>query len=246
VVGDEPPELVERAREIQEDVRVAGWSERADASARPGNTAVDSLGRHAFDWQGTRVSVPFPGRHAVQDALIALTVSDLLGVPPEAAAGGLAGAVTGALRGQVRRIGRLTVIVDCYNANPQSVRAALGRLELHEASTPKVAVLGTMLELGEASDRLHDDVLADALARGVDLVVATGAFAEAALRQGGPGVERVLAAADWQAAYPELRRRLEGDEVLLLKASRGIALEGMLPLPEQDFGDARDAVGGER
>ncbi len=46
---------------------------------------------------------------------------------------------------------------------------------------------------------------------------------------------RVLTAVDWRAAYPDVRERLEGDEVMLLKASRGIALEGMLPLLESDF-----------
>jgi UDP-N-acetylmuramyl pentapeptide synthase len=64
--------------------------------------------------------------------------------------------------------------------------------------------------------------------------VATGAFAPAA-ESLGSAAAGVLTAADWQAAYPRLRERLAGDEIVLLKASRGIAMEGMLPLFERDF-----------
>ena len=102
----------------------------------------------------------------------------------------------------------------------------------------KVAVLGSMLELGSESDRLHGAVLTNALARGFDLIVATGRFAAAAERLGVAGRKDVLTAEDWKSAYPGLRDRLRGGEVVLLKASRGIAMEGILPLLEQDFADA--------
>jgi UDP-N-acetylmuramoyl-tripeptide--D-alanyl-D-alanine ligase len=143
----------------------------------------------------------------------------------------------GALRGEIRRVGDLTLVVDCYNANPQSVRAALDLLE-GQAGARRVVVLGTMLELGSASARFHEEVLRDALRRDVEWVVATGGFAEAArdVRD-----ERLVTAPDWKAAYPDLRQRLEGDEIVLLKASRGVALEGILPLLEADFGNPRDS-----
>ena len=92
-----------------------------------------------------------------------------------------------------------------------------------------------MLELGEASCGLHDEVLADALARPIDLVVATGEFSRAADAIGIEDPSRLIAASSWEEAYPLLRERLAGDEVVLLKASRGVALEGNLPLMERDF-----------
>ena len=150
------------------------------------------------------------------------------------------------MRGEFRRIGDLTVIVDCYNANPQSVRASLEVLEVQGVATRKVAVLGTMLELGEASAALHVEVLRDALEREIDLLVATGGFAAAAEAIEADGQRlgsRVLTADAWADAYPELRERLEGDEILLLKASRGIALEGLLPMLEGDFGRDADVDG---
>ncbi len=237
VVGDRPPELAERAREIRADVRVAGSTERADPDARPDDVRVDEAGRHTFRWRGLTVTVPVPGRHAVDDALLALTVAELLGVPAEDAVRGIAGARPASLRGEVRRVGGLTLLVDCYNANPQSTRAALEALELHRTAPRRVAVLGTMLELGGASDRLHDEVLRDALARDIEMVVATGGFEAAARRVVADDV-RVLAAADWASAYPALRERLHGDEILLLKASRGVAMEGIIPLLERDYAAA--------
>jgi UDP-N-acetylmuramoyl-tripeptide--D-alanyl-D-alanine ligase len=160
---------------------------------------------------------------------------------------GIARAEPGSLRGEVRRIGGLTVVVDCYNANPQSVRAALDLLHGQSTASRTVAVLGTMLELGEAAARLHEETLSYVLELDIDLVVATGAFAAAdvvtahkATATGGTAAtraaDRVLCADDWQSAYPFLRERLDGDEVVLLKASRGVALEGILPSLERDFG----------
>jgi UDP-N-acetylmuramoyl-tripeptide--D-alanyl-D-alanine ligase len=235
VVGDEPEVLSSRARALCSTVRVAGWSERADADLRPDSAGVDVFGRYEFHWKGVKVVAPMAGRHAVSNALIALAIADLLGVPPRDAAQGLATTRTGSLRGEIRRIGDLTVIVDCYNANPQSVRASLDVLEQQGAVAQRVAVLGTMLELGDASERLHRDVLRDALTRDVDLVVATGAFGAAAEDLDLAQSTRVIAAPDWREAYPELRARLEGDEIVLLKASRGVALEGIVALIEADF-----------
>jgi len=232
VVGDDPEELVRHARGICPGVRVAGWTERADSGLRPAEADVDVFGCYRFRWKGQAVTLPLPGRHAVSDAMIALSVAELLGVSPAHAARGLESAETNPLRGEVRQIGDLTVIVDCYNANPQSVRAALDLLEGQGVAARRVAVLGTMLELGAESDRLHEETLADALSRDVQLVVATGGFSGAAMRLGRCDEDRVLCAGDWKEAYPRLRERLNGGEVVLLKASRGVALEGILPLLE--------------
>lgn len=235
VVGDEPPRLAEQARAFCPRLRVAGWSERADKDLRPRDPEVDVFGRYGFRWRDQTVAMPLAGRHAVADAMIALAIADLLGVPAKDAVRGLASAEMNPLRGEVRSVGSLTVIVDCYNANPQSVRAALDVLEGQGAASRRVAVLGTMLELGGASAPLHQEVLCDALSRDIDLVVATGGFADAAGRLEGKDASRLITAMDWEEAYPLLRERLAGDEVVLLKASRGVALEGILPLLERDF-----------
>lgn len=235
LVGDEPAVLVDGARAVCPSVRVAGWGERADPTLRPDRVEENEFGAHRFHWRGHDIALTLPGRHAVANAMIALAIAEMVGVSAKDAAKGIERAQPGSMRGEVRRIGGLTVVVDCYNANPQSVRAALDLLHGQSTAARTVAVLGTMLELGGAADRLHEDVFAHALGLDIELIVATGRFAHTAAATAA-GEDRVLRADDWQSAYPVLRERLEGDEIVLLKASRGVALEGVLPLLEQDFG----------
>jgi UDP-N-acetylmuramoyl-tripeptide--D-alanyl-D-alanine ligase len=110
-----------------------------------------------------------------------------------------------------------------------------------------VAVLGTMLELGRRSRQLHREVLEDALSRPLDLVVAVGGFAEAARELEAPTSDdrapRLLVVDDVQEAYPELLPELNGGEIVLLKASRGVELEQLVPLLEWDFGEQEGDIG---
>ena len=243
VVGDTPPSLPERARALRPRTRVAGWTDHADADLRPARVEVDARGAHSFDWRGARVALAVPGRHMAQNALLALAVSELLGVEPGPAAAGVSAVEPGWMCGQVERAGGLTLLLDCYNANPQSVRAALDLLELQGDAGRRIAVLGSMLELGERSESLHVEVLRDALARGLDAVVAIGAFAQAAASLGDVrGATTLVTADDPASAYTRLRELLSGNEVVLLKASRGIALETILPSLREDFGGAHPGL----
>ena len=115
------------------------------------------------------------------------------------------------------------------------MRASLEVLESQAVTGDKVAVLGSMLELGNAATELHAEVLKDAVARDVDLVIATGHFAEVAAELG-LSEEHVVSGENWEAVYSGLVDRLNGGEIILLKASRGIALERMLTRLEEDFG----------
>ncbi|MYC99989.1 MAG: UDP-N-acetylmuramoyl-tripeptide--D-alanyl-D-alanine ligase [Gammaproteobacteria bacterium] len=242
VVGDQPPALPERARALHPNVRVAGWSDAADANLRPQNPHPDAHGRYFFDWRNQRVHLQVPGRHAVYDALIALAISDLLQTPHGPAVRGLEQYRPQGMRGEQLHAGDLTLLLDCYNANPQSVRAALDLLGLIPSAGRRVAVLGSMLELGDRSAALHDELLSEALSRAVDVVLALGEFAAAAERlhkTGRQGSEpALLASADAAEGYALLRGFLEGNELILLKGSRGVALERLVPLIEADFGPA--------
>ena len=223
---------------------MAGWSDRADSDLRPVHVTVDTRGQHSFDWRGARVTLAGPGRHLVQNALLALAMAELFAVEPGEAAAGVSSVQPGWMRGQVEGVGGLTLLLDCYNANPLSVRAALDLLELQTEAPRRVAVLGSMLELGEQSQALHTDVLRDALSRKVDLVVAIGAFAAAASRiPPVPGSPEVLAVESPLTAYARLKEYLVGDEAILLKASRGVELESIMPKIREDFGGSSPAVG---
>jgi UDP-N-acetylmuramoyl-tripeptide--D-alanyl-D-alanine ligase len=242
LIAEEPAELPERAREIVgvARLRIAGFGEEADLRPDGGIDGIEVLPNGASRWsfRGTRIDLPLPGRHNVRNALLALGVAAELGVPAADAARGIAAMPVPKMRSEWRRVGTLGVLADCYNANPPSTLAAVDLLASVPAAGEKVAVVGTMREMGAHAESLHRSVAAAIAARvgeGIDRVVATGdfvpAFAEHAAKLG----ERLIAADDPLAAYERLRPVLKGDETILLKGSRGVALERLIPLLERDF-----------
>jgi len=245
VVGDDPAVLAERAGAVVPNLRVAGWSDRAAPAFRPSEAEVGERGCYRFGWMGERITMGLPGRHSVQNALLALATAHALGVDAGEAARRIGKVLPQGMRSEVRNLGGLTLILDCYNANPQSVRAALDLLETVQVLGPRVAVLGSMLELGERSPVLHRQVLEEALGRPLDLVVVTGHFAEAARWVSAPpGGPELVVAPSLEEADEVLRSRLGGTEVVLLKASRGVAMEALVPSLEGLFGPGTGASGG--
>jgi UDP-N-acetylmuramoyl-tripeptide--D-alanyl-D-alanine ligase len=101
-----------------------------------------------------------------------------------------------------------------------------------------------MRELGAHAEALHRSVAATIAAKvgeGIDRVVATGDFVPAFAEHEGRLGERLIAADDPLAAYERLRPVLRGDETILLKGSRGVALERLIPLLERDFAGAAES-----
>ena len=131
--------------------------------------------------------VPGYGSHLVTAALAAAAVGLELGLTGDEIAAGLVNYKTVGNRARVIRTGDITVIADCYNANPTSVRAAIDSLARMEGR--KVCVLGDMLELGEGKEKLHRGVGEYAVRGGADLVIGCGPLsrntAEAAKAAGG-------------------------------------------------------------
>jgi UDP-N-acetylmuramoyl-tripeptide--D-alanyl-D-alanine ligase len=167
-----------------------------------------------------------PGRWNVRNALLALGVATELGVGGAEAARAIAGVSRAKLRGEWLTLGEMRVLADCYNSNPPSLAAAVDLLASLPAAGRKIAVVGTMRELGESTAELHRRAAADLAARlgsGLDLVVATGAFVPAFA--GAAADERIVLSADPLDAYDRVSPTLRGDEIILLKASRGEALE---------------------
>ncbi|HEX8243017.1 MAG TPA: UDP-N-acetylmuramoyl-tripeptide--D-alanyl-D-alanine ligase, partial [Longimicrobium sp.] len=238
VVAEDPPELPERAERITGGMRlrVAGFGAEADVRPDGGSEGIEVLPGGATRWtfRGATIDLPLPGMHNVRNALVALGVSTELGVPVGDSAKSIAAMPAPKMRNEWRRVGTLNVLADCYNANPPSTRAALELLASIPSTGEKVAVLGTMRELGDHGRELHRQLAQTALARlgaGIDTVVFTGDYV--ASLDGARG--DVLADEDPLQAYEALRPRLKGDETILLKGSRGVALERLIPLLERDF-----------
>ena len=239
IVADVPASLPERARSLARRVRVAGWSERADESFRAESLQVDEDGRVRFRWQGRDVTLPFGGKVHVRNALIALAVGSEWEVDPDDAVAALESMSPPKMRGEAHRLGDLTVIADCYNSNPASLEAAVETLEQMPRRGGRVVVVGSMLELGAQSEALHRRSAERIAEADVDLVVATGLFEEAfegfRERLGG----RLITAEEPADALEPLLTRLEGSEVVLLKGSRGVALERFMEPLEERFGADR-------
>ncbi len=179
--------------------------------------------RAAIRARGRRIEleVAFTARHQLVNLLAAVGAAQAVGVEP-------AGPVEvsfGALRGEhiVLPSGAL-VINDCYNANPLSMRAALDDLATQDAAGRRIAVLGDMLELGPGELEAHRKVGAHAARTGVDVLVAVGPLSAAAAEAFAGEAHTVPDAPAAAALAAELVR--PGD-VVLVKASRGIALEAV-------------------
>tara|TARA_B100001123_G_scaffold171194_2_gene197010 strand:- start:2572 stop:4011 length:1440 start_codon:yes stop_codon:yes gene_type:complete len=242
VVGDDPLILSKEARKINPQTKVVGWSKQADSAFQPNEATMDKHGNWSFLWHGEPVHLRIPGRHSVVNALLALAVADMLDVPAATAASGVSSLETSPMRCEIRNIGELTLLLDCYNANPQSTRAALKLLADIEPERPKIAFLGDMLELGVRSEELHTTILIDAANMGFDIIVGTGYFTVAIDQVEYPSTgTEIISIADPIEAYNVLRDHLNGDEVILFKASRGFALERVIPEFERDFGNTMTA-----
>ena len=175
----------------------------------------------------TRIPARIPGlgKLSVHNALAGAAVGHAAGIEPPVIVHALAGGWSAAHRGQVVRLGRVTLIDDAYNASPPSVTAALDLL----AGLPgrRIAVLGEMLELGRASASGHREV-GTAAAATCDLLIVVGAGASgiaAGAKAAGLDASRILEARDREAALDLLRVRLRDGDVVLIKASRVVELD---------------------
>lgn len=227
VVGRDPSRLAEEARRRARTV-VAGAAPPGDVVAD--GFGVDDEGRCWLRWGGRKISLPVFGLHQVDNAMIALAVAREVGVEPDAALSGLTRVHIPGGRGRVIRSADLTIIDDTYNANPSSLERAVESAAwlARERQRPLAIVVGSMLELGPESARLHAAAAADIARREPALVGAVGEFAASFVPYRDRLGDRLLVAADAEALGPRLKAALKGNEILLLKASRGVALERVL------------------
>jgi UDP-N-acetylmuramoyl-tripeptide--D-alanyl-D-alanine ligase len=227
VVGTEPPALAVEARRRTRTL-VAGRD--AGADVRPDAAELDDGGRPVITWGGATGTVAAVGFHQIDNAMIALAVAREAGVEPAAALAALARVQIPGGRGRVVEAGGLTIVDDSYNANPSSLRAAVefARWLAGRRRRPLALVLGSMLELGAESARLHAAAAAEIAAAPPDLVAAVGAFVPAFEPHRAALGARLVTAPDAGAVGPRLKAALGGNEIVLLKASRGVALERVL------------------
>jgi UDP-N-acetylmuramoyl-tripeptide--D-alanyl-D-alanine ligase len=193
------------------------------------------------DGERRRMGIAMPGMHNVRNALAAAAAARVLGFTLEEIAQGLAACRPLAMRMEIVDLpSGVRVINDTYNANPGSVAASVEAIMLMVTRGKRAVLLGDMLELGPGSRDLHAEtgrMMADA---GVSLLVTVGAGAEVASQaynQTAGARQRSSHYRSLEEAAGFLRKELRQGDLLLVKASRGMGLEKVVPLLGQAGGE---------
>ncbi len=245
VLNHDDPLVQAMAGRTAASVRWFGRS--AEAGIRLGDVALDDAGHPRFTLadgsQTIDVVLPLIGAHHAVNAAAAAAAATGLGMSLDDVAEVLASAVARSRwRMEVSTSAGVTVVNDAYNANPDSMRAALQTLvELgrRRPGARTIAVLGEMLELGARSEEQHRAVGRLVSELGIQQLVTVGAQARQ-IAVGADAAGRTVCMDDRTAAIEHLRQVLRPDDIVLVKASRGAGLETVaLALLEIDGSTAR-------
>lgn len=236
--------------------RVVWFGHSTGADVRADDVTLDARGRasftlHAPEGSG-RVTLRFTGSHQVSNALAAACTARGLGMPVDVIAAALCEAVpTSRWRMEVsERPDGALVVNDAYNANPESVRAALEALVAMGSGRRTWAVLGEMRELGDRAAAEHEAVGALVAQLGVTRLVAVGEGAALIHQAASEPVTRAESSyvPDVESAVALVRDQVRPHDVVLVKASRAVGLERVAAalLEEGEGGGTADEAGGVR
>ena len=167
------------------------------------------------------------GEHNILNALAAVAVGLERGLKPSEAVGALANLAPADKRGEVLRLGNITVINDCYNCNPKALSAMVDALAAMPAQR-RIVVAGAMLELGPAGGELHRQVGQRIAEKGIDVLLGVNGPAEAMVEAARLAGMRAEFAATPEEAGEWLAREARDGDAVLMKASRGVKLEKAL------------------
>lgn len=188
------------------------------------------------------VALPCAGDHNVMNALAAFCVGTLAGIAPEQICRALEQYQTVGLRQNIYRRGAYTIVADCYNASPDSMKAALTVLRDLPCAGRRVAVLGDMLELGEMSRQLHTLVGDMAAKSEVDALFCFGKEAFYLAQRAAMQEVSVYHTEDRRELCRVIRQYIRPDDTILFKASRGMHLEDCISVIFEQEEDADNAV----
>ena len=240
ILNEDDPVVARMDRRTAARALRYGFAERAHVRADEVVSAgVEGMRFRLRTPAGERpVAIPALGRLSVHNALAGAAVGLAAGLDLDTIAGALAGGWSAPHRATLVRLRGATVVDDSYNASPGSVLAALELLE--GLPGRRVAVLGTMLELGEGHEAGHVTV-GEAAGRTVELLVVVGPEAHGIVegaRAAGLDDARIHHVGDVDAAMDVLRPRLRDGDAVLVKASRGIGLDRVVDALRLELGEA--------
>jgi UDP-N-acetylmuramoyl-tripeptide--D-alanyl-D-alanine ligase len=226
VVGVDPPQLAVGARARAQQVRTAALR---GADLTPDHVTLSDSAQPTITIGNYTFTLAARGLHQADNAVRVWAVVEALDLDRTAAAQALEHFSIPGGRGELLQEGELTILNDCYNANPQSYRAAIATAAALRGSRRLVFVAGTMRELGQDSPALHREIAEALVDLHPELLAAVGDFVPALEPYAGALRHRLITAGDPLTLAPLLAQHLRGDELIVLKASRGVALERILP-----------------
>lgn len=177
------------------------------------------------------VNIPLPGEHMISNALAATAVATVLGLTDDEIVKGIESVEAVGGRSHIISADKITIIDDCYNANPVSMKAAIDLLSM--ANTRKVAVLGDMFELGTNEKQLHEEVGAYAAYRNIDVIVCIGNLSRS-MFEGAKNVNesttQILYFETKDSFVEKAGEILRSQDSVLIKASHGMHFETLVDI----------------
>ena len=227
IINGDHEDLVEHCKELGIDFTtfgtVAGCDIRAERIETHGLSGALTIDGHVIE-------VPLPGRANLLNTLAAFAVCMEVGISANDFAEAIRTVTPPDMRMDINTIGRMTIINDCYNANPASMANAIGCLS-HIAGAQdrrSVFIAGTMGELGTQSEQLHGQLGAEIAKAGIGLLLAVGEFAEtlaeAAKKVGTDAIETHIFENSSELCN-KLQEFVQPDDIILVKGSRSARLE---------------------
>jgi len=189
----------------------------------------DEMARPKIEWAGVGITLQTPGPHTAINAAAAIAVAMKCGCSKSSIIHGLESFLPDASRGLLQRINGITLMNDSYNANPQSMAAAIHTLAKMACSGKKYLILGDMLELGSLESDAHKTVGRLAVELGFDYLFAFGERMEEAVKQARKmGMVNAIHFVSKDLLVSTLKSITAENDILLIKGSRGMAMESII------------------
>jgi len=220
VINGDDENLERRTRHIKPALLKFGLEDYNDIA--PTGLSFDDARMPSFRVDGNEISVRMPGLHNVYNALAAYAVARALDLDGRAAAEAISAFQPEDMRSEVVKHNGITMIIDCYNANPASMSYALETLSQMACGGRRMAVLGDMLELGEQSVPYHEEIGRLARGLGIDYIFGFGHHAKYITDRFGSGGRHFESK---EGLSKKLLETIKIGDIILFKGSRGMALE---------------------
>lgn len=239
ILNGDDPFLRAVSGRMERPVLYYGIDSNADVTASDIQTG-DGATSFTIHYYGRSLSasIPLVGRHNVYNALAGFCVGLVAEMKPEDIVRGMRQYKNAALRQNVTVKNGVTVISDCYNASPASMLAALDVLMNIGCTGRRIGVFGDMLELGSVSEESHVEVGKAACRAGVDILLCYGNRARG-IQQGAlsEGMKPVYHFTEKKVLAEFLRQTLRPGDAVIYKASRGMELEDVIKMVDEEMGE---------